>query len=427
MSHTAITTENQPISRWVMFFIILLPFLVLGSRITSDLSATICTLFLLFFWFKNPKSEVRKQAWFNTYLILWLFMCVTSIFTTNPKYIIVQSLIDIRWPTFALVLSCLVFTNESRLRLFEKSALILFVFIALDSILQYCTGQDIFGHVQTDSVRLTGPFSKLVPGIYSLRIYPIAVLAFFMIASRLSKYKFLGCFIALVCFSQTFAFLTGERIVFLSYGLFNSILLLAVIRYEKLSYRFVLGSLSIFASIAFASILLAPKMFNRTILSFIYQMQHFEAGPSYSTMINALTMLKSSPWIGVGTRYYHFACMEMPISLQPSQAVGGCLIHPHQIYLEVLAQNGLIGFMLFLIVLFFIFKKVFQGLDFKNNFLLSTIVATPLCMIFSPIAPSMSIQTNNYAGLVWMVVGWILARAMVSSKSKSAQIPNPHH
>lgn len=409
-------TKDNQISQWSMAFLILLPFLILGSRGSSDVTASITALFLAGFWFMHPTHVIRRQAWFNAFLVLWLFMCVTSLFSSDPKYVLIQSIIAIRWPAFALVLVCLVFTDNNRLRIFERSALVLFIFIVLDSILQYCIGRDVFGRVSTLPSRLTGPFSQYLPGSYGLRIYPMALVALLSFAPKLSKSKFLMLIVSMVVLSELFAFLTGERVVFVLFGLVNAALLVALVYQEKLSYRFVLASLSGFVVLAVGSVALVPKMYERTILSMIDKLTHFQDSDYYSVYHMAYILWQKSPWIGVGTRYYYQSCMALPDAMQPKP--WGCLVHAHHIYIEWITQNGVFGLMLFLVVLFFIFKVLWRNLDFRNNLLQSTVVFVSLVMLFFPFTPSMSMQTNNYAGLVWLLVAWALARAMVQKQEQ---------
>ncbi len=408
--------SDERIGQWIMLFLIVLPFLILGSRVSSDTTASFCAAFLAVFWFMNPEHAIRKQVWFKVFFVLWLFMCGTSFFTADPKYVFTQSFIAIRWPAFGLVLACLVFTSDNRLKLFERSALGLFIFIALDSILQYFTGTDVFGHtIPPDEIRLTGPFNKLLPGSYALRIYPMALVALLCLSSKLSKPRFLSLIVSMVVLSQVFAFLTGERIVFLLFGMVNLVLLVALIYKEKLSFGLICGAVVTFVSLAITTIVLAPRMFARTIMSFFDQLADFQNSSYYQVFHTAIILWKQSPWFGIGTRYFNRGCEALPSVMHPTE---GCEVHPHNIYLEWLSQNGVIGLALFLIVLFLVFRVLWRGLDFKNNILQSAVVFVAPIMVFWPLTSSMSIQTNNYAGLVWLLLGWALARAMVQSRAR---------
>lgn len=422
-----VTPNDPPITRWSMALLVLLPFLILSSRVTSDITASFCAIFIAAFWFMRPKPSLlsqqqtlKQQMWFKAFLVLWLFMCVTSIFTADPQYVFSQAIIGIRWPALALVVSCVILTSERRLQIFEKSALVLLTFIIFDTIFQYFYGQDILGHVSNDPKRLTGPFTKLVPGSYGLRIYPMALLALLVIGRKLPKAKFLALMVTAIGLSQFFAFLTGERVVFLLFGLVNFALLVALVYQEKLSYRFVLASLTGFIVVAAGSVMLFPKVFQRTIVSFYEQLTHFQDGTSFPIFVTAHRLWEKSPWIGIGTRYFEQSCHALPAAEQPLASIGGCVVHPHHIYLEWVTQNGVIGLLLFLVVLFFIFKTLWINLNFRDNLLQSTVVFIALVMMFNPITPSMSIQNNNFGGEAWLLVGWALARALVNGRKQAA-------
>ena len=112
---------------------------------------------------------------------------------------------------------------------------------------------------------------------------------------------------------------------------------------------------------------------------------------------------------------YHDACvlkLGYPTDEAYFQTVDGiCQHHPHNIYLEVLAQNGLLGLGLFLTMLFFIFKTIVNKTLLQRDFLMVTVLFSSLLVIFWPLTSSMSIFSNNYSGAVWLTIGWALARA----------------
>jgi|GEM_PF-775643 len=418
ISGAGISGNGETLSQATKALLILIPVLILGSRVSSDITASLSALFLAYFWFKHPGHEIRQQAWFKVFLLLWLFMLVvTTPFSADLKYSLEQSLIAIRWPAMALVFSCIVFRSEARLRLFERTALVIFLFIAVDSIIQYIFGRDILGHVSPIPTRLTGPYTKVMPGSYGLRIYPMALVAMLYAARDLPKPRFIALVMAMVAFSQAFAFLTGERIVFLLFGMVNAVLILALIFKEKLSYRFILSALGGAVALVVAGALLAPKMFARTIESFFQQLADFQHSSYYQVFHTAIVVWRESPVIGVGTRYFNKACEALPVAMHPDE---GCEVHPHNIYLEWLSQNGIIGLCLFLLCLFMIFRTLKRGLEFKAQPLQSAVVFVSLVMVFWPLTSSMSMQTNNYAGLVWLLVGWALARALHSGRSVAA-------
>ena len=96
---------------------------------------------------------------------------------------------------------------------------------------------------------------------------------------------------------------------------------------------------------------------------------------------------------------------------------GVCVRHPHNIYLEVLSQNGILGLLIFLMVLFFIFKELLSKKLWQKDFLMMVILFSSVFVIFWPFATSMSIFSNNYAGVVWLTIAWAIARARNLHKS----------
>jgi O-antigen ligase len=89
----------------------------------------------------------------------------------------------------------------------------------------------------------------------------------------------------------------------------------------------------------------------------------YDTGIEYFAIYNsAFYVFKDSFWIGSGTKSYYKKCHELTKNKQDLL----CAPHPHNLYLEILINQGIIGFIIFSIFLFFLFKKYFLDL-IKNR------------------------------------------------------------
>ena len=80
-----------------------------------------------------------------------------------------------------------------------------------------------------------------------------------------------------------------------------------------------------------------------------------------------------------------------------------CNTHPHQVYIEILSEHGLFGFIILISLLFFFIKKNFLYLYSKKNILLSCQFVIIL-ITFIPILPGGSFFTSFNSSIFWMNV-----------------------
>lgn len=389
-------------------FMLLLPVLLTESRAIADVTASLSAIGGLVWLWRHPGERHFRAPWFGAVLLLWTYMMlVAGPLAISPVAAWKESLAFMRWPLFALCLVLVFFRRPERLRWFETGALVWCGFIMLDSLFQYGMGVDVFGIHRLEMIRLTGPFSKNVPGIYSLRLYPVALVGLLaLLQGERARWR-AHALLAFMLLAELFAFLSGERIVFLMFSLINAVVAISVVFVLRPSRWLVGGGLLGLLGGALGVALFAQNMVARTVGKFVQQMNDFQHTDYYDIFHAALVLWQRFPWTGVGTRYYSAACLQF----HQESHMEGCVVHPHNIYLQWLSENGIIGLVLFLLFLFLFFRQVLRGLDFRREPLLAVVVVLAPFAVFWPVMTSMSMFANNYAQLVWLTVAWALARS----------------
>ncbi len=414
-----LTKQELSDNVFLTIFACALPVFVFASKVSADAIFSLTSLVFLFFIFKTKTYDWLKWPWVQAVFVFSFFGMVTAIFSPYPQEAFTQAFIYIRWPLTAIALIVTVFNYSKRLYQFEKTVFIVLSFLVIDGVFQFFMGFDIFGKPLVDNnVRMTGPFSKPFIGVYSFKMFFFAFLFVYMAVEKTNK-NIIGLSVLVLSFN-VFLLMTGERIIFLLSVLFFFIWLIGVcISYQALRKKMIplaVAAFSIFSMI----IAFNHAIFIKRVMPFIEAMKNFTNTTYGDIFHSAFQLWQLSPWVGIGTRMYNKVCVlklgytEDELLYQTVEGV--CVRHPHNIYLEVLSQNGLLGLLIFLGVLFFIFKELLLKELWRKDFLMMLILSSSVLVIFWPLATSMSIFSNNYAGVVWLTIAWAIARARSAQK-----------
>ena len=124
----------------------------------------------------------------------------------------------------------------------------------------------------------------------------------------------------------------------------------------------------------------------------------------------AYNMFKEKPLFGHGIKMFRDYCAKP----QNFVSENACTTHPHNTYMQLLAETGLVGFALvlfiFLTLLYFLFKN-FLNVTFKNNQIFSNHKLCLYIFYFAtlfPIAPS-----GNFFGNWLSVIYYIPAGLLI--------------
>ena len=118
-------------------------------------------------------------------------------------------------------------------------------------------------------------------------------------------------------------------------------------------------------------------------------------------------------YIGGGIKNFRYYCHERPQIIKDPKFV--CNMHPHNYYLEILTETGLVGFALisiiFLIIIYLTFmKKYFFKTNLKNNNLIIPFIFLFLAEIF-PIRSTGSFFTTGNSTFLFMIIGILIGLA----------------
>jgi O-antigen ligase len=242
---------------------------------------------------------------------------------------------------------------------------------------------------------------KIIPGILTATIALPAV--YFSINELLNKVtsprlKFSYAFFIIVTFLGVL--LSGERIAFLIITT-GYLIILGVIAAKNIRFSAIALSLLIITILGFTFTF--SQLFTRQITHIYSDVINFKQGSYFKAYQRGYHVAKENIIFGVGTKnFYHVCSTILP---QHSNTENSCTTHPHNIYLEILAENGLIGLSIFLLFLGNLLSKVLHNTRGLINQPIMFGAAMTLLIKFLPIVSSGSFYVAWSTASLWLMMG----------------------
>lgn len=391
------------LTRYLPWF---LPLLLMFSRSLADITVlSVGLVFLLRSYQLNNWAWIR-HTWFKLNILFWLYLlCINAPLSINFQESLLHSIFYIRWPLFAAALAYWLLNNVKRQQALLISLFCICAFIIFDTYLQYVTSFDIFGHAKASPTRLTGPYTRPIPGIMMLRVLFIAMFMAVLLPQLSSIKRRITYTLTLICIGLVFIFITGERMALILFFTGSIVVLTGLLIEQTVHKSKILIGFLFSVSLFIALLILNPETAERSVYSIFSKLTHF-ADSDYGLVFQAaITAWQKNPIFGSGFHTYKTVCEEMGLLIQS----GIQCSHPHNLYLQIGAESGLVGLILFAIMVGSIyFKALYKHLRYKEWFIAS-LIFTVLSVSFWPLIGGISILNNGVAALVWLGVGWVLA------------------
>ena len=215
-------------------------------------------------------------------------------------------------------------------------------------------------------------------------------------------YKILICGLTLSLFFSVM--LTGERASFLFILAFLFLYIFFVFR-KNIS---ILIKLSIIITLITGILANVPEVKKRysDFYNIIQNFTESSYGKLYSSAFQLWELNKIS---GVGFKNFRVNC-DIEVSDISNNNHPLCSTHPHNFYLEILSETGIIGLIIYSIFLFHLFTKIFRKFKINKNYLSYFQISPILCMILLiwPILSAGSFYTSWNGSFFWLYLGLAL-------------------
>lgn len=407
--------------KFASMLIIFMPVFLITGPFLSDLSVILIDLIFLYLIFKNQNTDVLlRNNLFIFFFIFNVYISIRSIFTDEIFFSLKSSLPYVRFLVFIFAVSYFLRINKKLEKNFSKLFLLLILVVCVDAIFQYIFGFNFLGFRIDNPDKLNGFFKdEAVLGSYLIRLFPLILVTFFSLYGfKDNKFKFYILFI-LVSFV---IFLSGSRS---SLALLILFVILIMLLFNELRKTFlIISSISILLLIFLLQV--SEKLKYKTYINFynpiqtmffasdlypLEQKNFYFFTPVHDTHYRtAYNIFKENKIFGVGNKMYRIVCSKEGIYINKFS----CTSHPHNFYMQVLAENGIIGLVfiasLFIMVFFKLFKEIFLR-NFKNEKKYDNKSILLLIGIFLnlwPIIPSGNIFNNWLSILMYFPGGFLM-------------------
>ena len=331
---------------------------------------------------------------------------------------IFKSFAFLRFLFLYLILRYLIEKDLINLKPFFISSFILTTFVCLDIFYQFFNQEDLFGY-KIIGRKLSGPFGdELIAGGYIQRFAIFSL--FFLPLFVFKKQKISTNIIQVILFFIFFLgiVLSGNRMPLLIFIFTIFLILLFQKNLRKLIFplfTIILVIFFLFYKFNYQIKNNFTSFYIQTSKIFVYASNrdfNNENAPQYlkefSTFYETWLMNK---YIGGGIKNFRYYCHERPNINKNTKFV--CNMHPHNYYLEILTEIGLIGFLVISAVFFIIlylsfFKKYLNKSYSNNNLLFSSFAFTFFAEIF-PIKSTGSFFTTGNATYLFLIMSILVA------------------
>ena len=390
----------------------------------------------LFIYLKGNRFKLNQID--KLVILFFAYILFTSFYNTfeinflqlNDKkeyYILNKSLFFLRYLLLYLSIRILIENKLLNFKIIFYFFSSTVIFVILDVILQFFIGKDIFGFVSPYSHKYTGPFNdEAIAGGFIQR-FSLFIFFSFILYSSIKITSFKIYILSLLFFITVISIIfSGNRMPLMLFMF--SIFLILITNKTLKQYLFQILIFMFFISLITINSSSAIKNYYKTFYSqsekiislYSYRITGIGSDlplsmrPSYIFEFDAgISTFKLNKFIGGGIKSFRFNCPKRKITSKDRTT---CNMHPHNYFLEILTDLGLVGFLMFIAIIILVLFKAYKKLiNSDNKYIFSPFFYIFLMEIF-PFKSSGSFFTTNNSVIIFLTLATIVALSSESEK-----------
>ena len=390
--------SSRTYSNYSLLLSLIIPFLISGPFV-SDLIVSLSSLIFLVYVFKDKLFFYFTKKPLIIFFIFCIYCILISIFVATDMMLSFESsLFYFRIGVFSCLIWYLLEQDKKILNYFYYALVISFLALIVDSYIQFFTGANIIG-LPKAGARISSFFGEeLIMGSYLSRLFPLLFALFIVKEKRKLELYFMILFFLLL---SGLMLISGERAAFAFYCISFLFIVIFMKGYSKLRVTLSVGLL-IVTIIIISSF---DQVKNRMVSEPSNSITKFIFSPAHDSFIRtAYNMFKDKPLVGHGPKMFRVICKD------EKYAVGEwpCATSPHNFYVQLLAETGIIGFSFLFSVFVYVLYCAYR--QFKSMVLRQKRYLTDyqVCLLAGILITVWPITTNGNFFHNWLMIAYSL-------------------
>ena len=412
---------NQKILKIFSILIYFLPLAIITGPFLSDLIVSLVGLYFIFISIKHKFYDYFRFKIVKIFLIFYILILFSSLISDYKLLSFESSFFYFRFLFFSLGIVFLINQNNKFFQNFRIYLFLTLLILVIDSLFQFFNGENLLGY-KTINGRVSSFFEdELVLGHYLVRIFPIFIAVSIFIHQESKINNLLFVFLSTLIIISIL--LSGDRSAFLLLVIeifLMTVLIKSYIRFRIIFFFFISIVLVL---IFFFSETVKSRFINTTVIQMGLDKQEFNLFSKYHERMfeSSLKMFIQSPILGHGPKTFRVLCSDVKYYVEG----GSCSSHPHNTYMQLLAETGFLGFIIivgvFAYILFIFLKQFYYLYITRENHILSDYSICLMISVFInlwPLVPTLNFFNNWISILYFFPVGFLL----MSTKKLSNQV-----
>ena len=398
------TFKERILINFPSLLIALLPLSLISGPFLSDLSIVLICIFFLTNVFLKKEYHFFKNKFIIIFIIFTLYLFINSLINYYDIHSIRSSLGYLRFGIFSLGVFYFLEKRQEILNWLFIIFTLCYLTLIFDGYYQYFNKVSFFLEVETPtSGRISSLFgSELIMGSYLSRIFPIFLgITFYLFKEKKSVLLFLSIIFILI---EALIFLSGERASFFFNTLGAIYIILMIKDFKKIRLFSFVISLVVIVFLSFYDGSAKQRIVDETVnqMGLTSDKKHIFSEVHESHYLSAYKMFLDNKILGIGVRNFRNYCNQD----QYKVAERSCTTHPHNTYVQLLSETGLIGFIFGILVLIYfihISLKHLFGVIIKKKYYFNDFEVCMLAAILISIWPFVPTGNflNNWVAIIY--------------------------
>jgi O-antigen ligase len=402
---------EEKYSKYIFFLYLLIPLCLLTGPALPDLLVILIDFFFLIYIFKYKKYKLFKNNFFYFFLFFYFILLLSSLFSNDIQLSLKSAIPYIRFGIFILAVNYIFesYLNlESLLNKLCKILILILFILFVDSTYQAIYYKNIFGFKIDQTFRVSSVFgSELIMGGFVMRV--TMLLIGILIFLKKNKYFFF----TILTISYVLIIYSGERTAFYLFSIFNLILFIKFQIYKNKKDFLKIILISFIIILIFFKSVFFNRIFVMTVnqITILKEEQYKVVAftPTHQELyVTAFNIFQKYPIFGSGLKTFRTECKNKNYS----QSELGCSTHPHNFYMQILSEVGILAFIIFVIAYLYISKFIFKELNTSqptNLRKFEYILYLSFFVMLFPLAPSGNFFNNWLSIMIFFSAGILTA------------------